>query len=370
MRRSAGAGPPGRPVRPPIRSVPCGRAPGRPRSRPRCASWAAARSLGDPLLDGVDVLFQVPLGVGGLSALQHALTHQRQDQRDHQHCAGHDQRRGPVGQYQRQGEHGSGQQPAEPEQPEQRSTGEHPGTHADRLAFLGDLHLQQLQFVADQPRQCFGEPAHQCADRWLGPLRSRAPGFAHPVSPLAHVRLPRWALGTLLPPNRARSGSATRSLRTHAARCRLFRRVTVLPRRPRAPVQPCEAAAEASSRTKYWHNVLNSFAENAPWVRELPLPWVACPSCEKGLRMYQTRSARWKRGKRSLATLSTAALLGVGFAVPAYAAGEVFISEIHYDNAGTDTGEAIEVQAPEGTDLTGWQVVLFNGSGGGVYDTE
>src|SRR5699024_313860 len=81
--------------------------------------------------------------------------------------------------------------------------------------------------------------------------------------------------------------------------------------------------------------------------------------------MYQTRSARWKRGKRSLATLSTAALLGVGFAVPAYAAGEVFISEIHYDNAGTDTGEAIEVQAPEGTDLTGWQVVLYNGSGAG-----
>src|SRR5699024_4118915 len=146
--------------------------------------------------------------------------------------------------------------------------------------------------------------------------------------------------------------------------------VTVLPRRLRAPVQSCEAAAEASSRAKYWHNVLNSFAENAPWVRELPLPWVACPSCEKGLRMYQTRSARLKRGKRSLATLSTAALLGVGFAVPAYAAGEVFISEIHYDNAGTDTGEAIEVQAPEGTDLTGWQVVLYNGSGGGVYDTE
>src|SRR5699024_10321141 len=27
-------------------------------------------------------------------------------------------------------------------------------------------------------------------------------------------------------------------------------------------------------------------------------------------------------------------------------------------------------QAPEGTDLTGWQVVLYNGSGGGVYDTK
>ena len=33
----------------------------------------------------------------------------------------------------------------------------------------------------------------------------------------------------------------------------------------------------------------------------------------------------------------------------------VRISEIHYDNASTDTGEAIEVSAPAGTDLTGWQ---------------
>src|SRR5699024_7881608 len=86
--------------------------------------------------------------------------------------------------------------------------------------------------------------------------------------------------------------------------------------------------------------------------------------------MYQTRSARWKRGKRSLATLSTAALLGVGFAVPAYAAREVFISEIHYDNAGTDTGEVIGVQAHEETDITGWQVVFYNGSGGWVYNIE
>ncbi|MFB9731815.1 ExeM/NucH family extracellular endonuclease [Ornithinimicrobium kibberense] len=47
----------------------------------------------------------------------------------------------------------------------------------------------------------------------------------------------------------------------------------------------------------------------------------------------------------------------------------MFVSEIHYDNAGTDTGEAIEVQAPAGTDLTGWSVVLYNGSNGEVYGT-
>lgn len=45
------------------------------------------------------------------------------------------------------------------------------------------------------------------------------------------------------------------------------------------------------------------------------------------------------------------------------------LSELHYDNAGTDTGEAIEVAAPAGTDLAGWQIVLYNGTGGAAYNT-
>ncbi|NUO82108.1 lamin tail domain-containing protein [candidate division KSB1 bacterium] len=48
----------------------------------------------------------------------------------------------------------------------------------------------------------------------------------------------------------------------------------------------------------------------------------------------------------------------------------VFINEIHYDNSGTDTGEAIEVAGPAGIDLTGWSLVLYNGAGGAVYDTD
>lgn len=44
-------------------------------------------------------------------------------------------------------------------------------------------------------------------------------------------------------------------------------------------------------------------------------------------------------------------------------------SEIHYDNAGTDIGEAIEVEGPAGTDLTGWSIVLYNGNGGALYNT-
>src|SRR5687767_1849250 len=48
----------------------------------------------------------------------------------------------------------------------------------------------------------------------------------------------------------------------------------------------------------------------------------------------------------------------------------VRISEFHYDNSGTDTGEAIEVSGPAGTDLTGWSIVLYNGATGAVYDTD
>jgi hypothetical protein len=41
----------------------------------------------------------------------------------------------------------------------------------------------------------------------------------------------------------------------------------------------------------------------------------------------------------------------------------VFINEIHYDNAGTDVGEGVEIAGTAGTDLTGW--VLFLTTEGG-----
>jgi len=58
------------------------------------------------------------------------------------------------------------------------------------------------------------------------------------------------------------------------------------------------------------------------------------------------------------------------FARPVAAAIPVFINEIHYDNTGTDAGEAIEVAGPAGTNLTGWSIVLYNGATGFVYDTD
>ncbi|MCM3660321.1 ExeM/NucH family extracellular endonuclease [Georgenia satyanarayanai] len=71
-----------------------------------------------------------------------------------------------------------------------------------------------------------------------------------------------------------------------------------------------------------------------------------------------------------VASLILTPLVAVTPAAALMSTGPVFISEIHYDNDGTDQGEAIEVQAPAGTDLTGWQVVLYNGGNGSVYDTK
>ena len=79
---------------------------------------------------------------------------------------------------------------------------------------------------------------------------------------------------------------------------------------------------------------------------------------------------------RAQKTLQPLKLLGVLFfalllaASPLFSQTPIFINEIHYDNTGTDAGEAIEIAGPAGTDLTGWSIVLYNGSGGAVYDTD
>ena len=64
------------------------------------------------------------------------------------------------------------------------------------------------------------------------------------------------------------------------------------------------------------------------------------------------------------------AMLPLGGMPAAVAQGtEVFVNEIHYDNDGTDAGEAIEIAGPAGTDLSGWSLVLYNGYNGTVYNT-
>ena len=49
--------------------------------------------------------------------------------------------------------------------------------------------------------------------------------------------------------------------------------------------------------------------------------------------------------------------------------GLVFINEIHYDNAGADINEGVEVAGVAGTNLTGMTLVAYNGNGGGAYTT-
>jgi hypothetical protein len=46
-----------------------------------------------------------------------------------------------------------------------------------------------------------------------------------------------------------------------------------------------------------------------------------------------------------------------------------WINEFHYDNAGGDTGEFVEVAYVDGTDITPYEVYHYNGSGGGVIKT-
>ncbi len=46
------------------------------------------------------------------------------------------------------------------------------------------------------------------------------------------------------------------------------------------------------------------------------------------------------------------------------------INEIHYDNNGVDSGEAVEVEGAAGTPMSGYLVVLYNGSGGAAYNTQ
>ncbi|MCT7949470.1 putative Ig domain-containing protein [Ancylothrix sp. C2] len=47
----------------------------------------------------------------------------------------------------------------------------------------------------------------------------------------------------------------------------------------------------------------------------------------------------------------------------------IFISEIHYDNTGTDANEGIEITGPANTNLAGWSLVLYNGNNRNFYNT-
>lgn len=66
-------------------------------------------------------------------------------------------------------------------------------------------------------------------------------------------------------------------------------------------------------------------------------------------------------------TIITSALaFGIAGLASIAVASTVWINEIHYDNASTDTGEFVEIA---GTDLSGWTVALYYGATGALYNT-
>ena len=43
-----------------------------------------------------------------------------------------------------------------------------------------------------------------------------------------------------------------------------------------------------------------------------------------------------------------------------------WINELHYDNSSADADEGFEIAGPAGLDLSGWQVLTYNGNGGAL----
>ena len=82
--------------------------------------------------------------------------------------------------------------------------------------------------------------------------------------------------------------------------------------------------------------------------------------------MFATSSKTQHGWLRRLALCAFLLSLGAGPSLGQTA----FINEIHYDNIGQDTGEAIEVAGPAGTDLSGWTLALYNGRNGTLYRTK
>ncbi|GGW80347.1 ExeM/NucH family extracellular endonuclease [Alteromonas halophila] len=68
--------------------------------------------------------------------------------------------------------------------------------------------------------------------------------------------------------------------------------------------------------------------------------------------------------KLAYPALLTALVSSTGMSTP------VFINEFHYDNAGSDRNEFVEIIAPQGTDLSGYQLIRYNGANGEPYGTD
>ncbi len=73
------------------------------------------------------------------------------------------------------------------------------------------------------------------------------------------------------------------------------------------------------------------------------------------------------RSAAALIVLGAGAGLGGGCLAAPLPAPPVFVNELHYDDAGADEGEGIEVAGPLGFLLDGWRIELYNGANGLPY---
>ncbi len=81
----------------------------------------------------------------------------------------------------------------------------------------------------------------------------------------------------------------------------------------------------------------------------------------------QTTGSYWKLKNNYF--MKKLIILSFLFSCSLFAKAQVIISEIDYDNVGTDNNEKIELFAPNGTDLTGWSLILYDGASGAPYNT-
>ena len=89
----------------------------------------------------------------------------------------------------------------------------------------------------------------------------------------------------------------------------------------------------------------------------------------KTLKLWKRGAIMFKRTKKSLFVGALFAICFFTLVTNGRASTVVFINEIHYDNDGLDTGEAIEIFGPAGTDMSGWTVELYSGNDGESYGT-
>lgn len=82
--------------------------------------------------------------------------------------------------------------------------------------------------------------------------------------------------------------------------------------------------------------------------------------------MNANRANRIYGFRSSLIGFTLTLLLGL---TSAHSIPIVWINEFHYDNTSSDVGEFVEVAGVAGTDLSGYEVILYNGNGGALYDT-